>query len=257
MVSCAILSEASRCASAVVSVSILSCCTSDVMGMTVPRHMRARHGSIPVNRFGNWPEPCLRGALWLPGASGHSPVDALEQHRQLCRRERHGATISLRPDEAPLLQALGKQAQALAVPPQQFDDVAPAATKHEHMAGERILGQRSSAPARPGRRSLCACRSALLPATPACPRASRSSKRRQDLHDAAQLSRIESVGQAHGGRAQRQFDWGTPRALPGINARFDRRNRSSALNRHRQHRCQRADSRQLLTRQPFANRRWH
>src|SRR5207237_5924479 len=44
-----------------------------------------------------------------------------------------------RPDESPALQPLGKQAQPVAIPPQQLDQITAAAAKAEHMAGERIL----------------------------------------------------------------------------------------------------------------------
>jgi len=41
----------------------------------------------------------------------------------------------------PLLQPLGKQAQALAIPLQQLDDVAPSAAKDEHVSREQGLGK--------------------------------------------------------------------------------------------------------------------
>lgn len=78
----------------------------------------------------------------LPGARRHSPVDAFEQHGQLRRGQQDAAAVGLRPDEAALLQALGEEAKALAIPPQQLDNVAAPTTKDEHVPRERILKQR-------------------------------------------------------------------------------------------------------------------
>src|SRR5471030_600624 len=80
-------------------------------------------------------------ALGPPGALRPSPIDAFEQHRELCRRQRYRTTARLRPNETTTLQALGQQAQSIAVPPKQFHPVAPLAAKHEHLSGEGILGQ--------------------------------------------------------------------------------------------------------------------
>ena len=70
----------------------------------------------------------------LPGANRLALVYAFEQHRQLGLCQRDGAAAGLRPDEAAPLQPLGQQAKPVAGPPQQFDDIATAATEHEHVA---------------------------------------------------------------------------------------------------------------------------
>jgi hypothetical protein len=63
---------------------------------------------------------------WLPGALRRAPVNAFDQHRKLCRRERHGAAgLAQRgPDEPALLQSLGEETQPVAVPEQNLDRVA-------------------------------------------------------------------------------------------------------------------------------------
>src|SRR5512132_310098 len=75
------------------------------------------------------------------GAQGNPPVDALEQHRQLRRAQRHPALPGLRPDEPAPLQPLGEQAETLTVPIQHLDQLAAPAAKDEQMPGERILPQ--------------------------------------------------------------------------------------------------------------------
>ena len=77
-----------------------------------------------------------------------APVDALQQHGQLSLAERHGAARCLRPDEPAMLQSLGQQTQAIAGPPEQFDDVAAPATEDEDVAAEGILFQRGLDPGR-------------------------------------------------------------------------------------------------------------
>src|SRR5579862_5969407 len=69
------------------------------------------------------------------------PVDALQQHGQLRACERHLPVFCLRPNESAPLQALGKQAQPVAVPPQDLDQVATPAPKYEHVPAKRVLFQ--------------------------------------------------------------------------------------------------------------------
>ena len=47
----------------------------------------------------------------------------------------------LRPDEAPTFQALGEEAQPVAIPPQQIYQIATPATEDENMTTERIGAQ--------------------------------------------------------------------------------------------------------------------
>jgi hypothetical protein len=68
-----------------------------------------------------------------------TPVDAFKQHRQLRTRQTDGSFRSLRPDESAPLQTLGEQTQAIAIEPENFYDVATAASEYEYMTGERLL----------------------------------------------------------------------------------------------------------------------
>src|SRR5690606_21797254 len=74
-------------------------------------------------------------ALWT------SPVDALQQHRQLRATQVHHATLGLRPDEPTTLEPLRKQAQPIPIPPQQLHPIASPAAKDEQLARERIFRQ--------------------------------------------------------------------------------------------------------------------
>jgi hypothetical protein len=69
----------------------------------------------------------------LPGALRRAPINAFDQHRKLCRRERHSAArLTQRgPDEVALLQTLGEQTQPVAVPEQDLDRVRPPAAEGE------------------------------------------------------------------------------------------------------------------------------
>jgi hypothetical protein len=92
------------------------------IGLSLPPY--ACNRNCPVNGH----RRLCRGA-WLPGALRTAPVDSLEQHRQLCRAQRDGTSVGLRPDESPLFKTLGQQAHAVAVTPKQLDQVAPPATE--------------------------------------------------------------------------------------------------------------------------------
>lgn len=52
--------------------------------MTVPAQRIDHYRIILVNRYGTDLYVGLRGALWLAGPPGYSPIDAFEQHRPLC-----------------------------------------------------------------------------------------------------------------------------------------------------------------------------
>src|SRR5438046_2588414 len=98
------------------------------------------HASSFVHAFA---QKKLCSALRLPRALRSPPIDALEQHRKLRRRQRHRATVGLWPHEAAALQAFLEQTQTIAAPPQQLHQVATPATKGEDVTGERILSQRN------------------------------------------------------------------------------------------------------------------
>ena len=76
-----------------------------------------------------------------PCAYRTAPVDAFEKHGKLGGREMDRALGGLRPDEAATLQALGKEAQAVTIPPQQFDEIATPATEDEDVTTEGISAQ--------------------------------------------------------------------------------------------------------------------
>ena len=110
----------------------------------------------------------LSRASGLPSPLRHPPVDALEQHRQLCRRQGHLALLRRGPDEPPPLQPLDEQAGALTVPPDHLHQIAPPATEDEEMPGERVLLQRRLGLRRQRREARAACPSPRPPARPSC-----------------------------------------------------------------------------------------
>src|SRR5690348_8993732 len=79
--------------------------------------------------------------LWLPGARRHAPIDPFRQHRQLRRRQRYSAFLRLRPYEFAALQPLGIQHKALAIPSQDLQKMASAATEQEQCSAERISSE--------------------------------------------------------------------------------------------------------------------
>src|SRR5215470_1512663 len=93
------------------------------------------------------------GQLWPPGSPRHPPVDPLQQHRQLRPAQHHHALLGPRPHESSALQPFGVQAQPVAIPPQQLDQIAAATAKAEYVPGERILPEHR----------LCLCRQAVEP----------------------------------------------------------------------------------------------
>src|SRR3712207_8419832 len=81
-----------------------------------------------------------------PGPLRRSPVDPLEQHRQLRRGHRDPALRRRRPNKSTPFQALAEQAGAPAVEPDHLYQVAPPAAEHEQVARvgglpEDLLGQ--------------------------------------------------------------------------------------------------------------------
>src|SRR5216684_13425 len=83
-----------------------------------------------------------RRTLWLPCSCWPAPVDALEQHRQLCIAQMHDTTRRLRPHEPTALQPLRVQVHAITAPPQQFHQITAPPTEDEQIAREDILLQR-------------------------------------------------------------------------------------------------------------------
>src|SRR5262249_57525156 len=79
----------------------------------------------------------------LPGAVRSAPIDAFNQYRELCWRERHRAArlAQRRPDEAAVLQPLVEQAESVPIPEQDLHRVGLLAAEHEEMTPERLLLQ--------------------------------------------------------------------------------------------------------------------
>src|SRR3546814_11542669 len=78
--------------------------------------------------------PCKQGRR---GAFGTPPVDALKQHRKLRRGEADFARLGDRPDEPAPVHALREQAQALAIVPEQLDQIAALAAEREQRRTEK------------------------------------------------------------------------------------------------------------------------
>lgn len=74
-----------------------------------------------------------------PCSFDSSPVDAFQQHRKLGATELNCSALGLRPDESSAFQSLGKQAQTIAIPPEELYDIASASAEQEHVSGEGLL----------------------------------------------------------------------------------------------------------------------
>jgi len=76
-----------------------------------------------------------------PGALRSPPINAFQKHRKLRSRQANRTFGGLRPDKSSSFKTLGKQTQAVSVPPQELHNVASAAPKNEDVSGERLLVQ--------------------------------------------------------------------------------------------------------------------
>src|SRR5260221_202215 len=74
----------------------------------------------------------------LPCRSWSAPLEPLEKHRHLRRRQRDRALLRRWPSESALLQALREQAEALPIPVKHLDEMTPAPAKAEDGARERV-----------------------------------------------------------------------------------------------------------------------
>src|SRR5713101_2534673 len=77
--------------------------------------------------------------LRTPGSFRATPIDPLQQHRQLCRRQHGRALLRPRPYEPTSVQALGEQAQPVAVPPQDLHQIAAPPTEAKQVARKRVF----------------------------------------------------------------------------------------------------------------------
>jgi AcrR family transcriptional regulator len=73
------------------------------------------------------------GHLRLPPGLRRAPIDPFEQIAQLSRRDRHRFAQCRRPDELALLQALGEQAHALTIVPEELGQIAADAAINQSM----------------------------------------------------------------------------------------------------------------------------
>ena len=106
-----------------------------------------------------------------PYAFGHAPVDALDQHRELRRRQRDRAFVPRhpRPHEPALIEPLGEQAQPVAVPEQDLDDLRSFAPEGEQMAARTDPSSASPGPAWPVHPCPFSCRCNPAPGAPSRP----------------------------------------------------------------------------------------
>src|SRR3546814_15946563 len=79
--------------------------------------------------------PCEQGRC---SAFGTPPVDAFEQHRKLRRGEADLARLGDRPDEPAAVHALREQAPALAVIPEQLDQLAALRSEERRVGKECV-----------------------------------------------------------------------------------------------------------------------
>jgi hypothetical protein len=83
----------------------------------------------------------LSGSERTPCPLRRAPVDPLQQHRQLRWCQRHLSGRRRGPYEPAFLQALGEQARALPVPPDDFDKIAATSAKNKQVPREWITLQ--------------------------------------------------------------------------------------------------------------------
>ena len=79
--------------------------------------------------------------LWTPCLQRHAPIDSGEQIRQLRDADRDRAVRHRRPDEPSPLQPFREQARALAIVPNDLDQVAAASAENVEIAGVRVALQ--------------------------------------------------------------------------------------------------------------------
>ncbi len=71
------------------------------------------------------------------GAGGASPVDSFEQHGELSAGQGDRTGLRLGPDEAASFEAFREETKAVAIEPEELDEVAATAAKDEDVAVER------------------------------------------------------------------------------------------------------------------------
>src|SRR6185437_14485691 len=136
--------SAARCASRSTSNSAFSASTSSGRSCSPAALTPLLAAAVTLGATSTLP-PSRRVAstcyLRTPAALRQAPVDPLQQVAQLCRCDRHRFTFGPRPDELPSIQALGQEAQPLAVVPQQLYQPTSLATEHEQLPTMWILLQ--------------------------------------------------------------------------------------------------------------------
>src|SRR5882762_4659744 len=84
---------------------------------------------------------CSHGELRIIRACRSSPINTLQQHRELRAGQGDGAGCSLWPHEPAALKALREQAQPIPVPPQHLDTIPTSTAEDKQLPGEGILGE--------------------------------------------------------------------------------------------------------------------
>src|SRR5579875_2334104 len=74
-------------------------------------------------------------------ASRRAPVDPLQQHRQLRRRERHHAALGPRPEQLRPAQSFIEKAQPVLTVPQDLDPITATASEDEDLPRVRVVAQ--------------------------------------------------------------------------------------------------------------------
>ncbi len=96
-----------------------------------------------------------------------APIDPGKQIAELRRRDRYRPIGRAWPQEAAFLQTLGEQARALAIMPDDLQQIAFAPAKAKQMAAQTDPGAAPPGPATTAKESRAACRCGRSPATPA------------------------------------------------------------------------------------------
>jgi hypothetical protein len=147
MVNCAIFKASCERLTSPLNAAQLVKSSVNVMTTTLPVASTHRNRTCPVNRLhAHWhvhSHARLHRRARLPCAFGMTPVDAFEQHRKLGGTERNAPRLGLRPHEPTTLQALGQQTHAVAIAPEDVEQIAPAPAEREDMTRVRILAENS------------------------------------------------------------------------------------------------------------------
>ena len=131
------------------------------------------------------------------------------------------ALLGPRPDESATLQALGEQAQPVAIPPQQLDQITAAAAEAKHVTRERILPKHRLRLRRQAVEPLAHVGGARRQPYPGA--------RRQSVHRSSSIT-CRSVSELTSPRRRTRAP--QPNAISMTPSRSGRRGRPSSVDRH-------------------------